>query len=398
MSHIVEFTVSGLAGRKNDYGQKLNRGVNIFFGLNGSGKTSLLKILDSAMYADVDILKNVPFKAAEVSIYSIHYDRTFVRRIEQPGKRGTSRKKLEAMDSDDVAISEMGRDVNKLERYDKHDKDFAWTTQPLKPKDAATTKWRHIYLPTWRLYVRDEPHIYSTFSETGGPSRRKYDWDIFFGRRLEHLWSSYSNELLSKVQTIQGKGIASILRRILATKTPRKRSKHLDPEMAYQRVAKFLARQGPKSALGTRDAFEKRYKKKTDLKELVNEIDSIEEQIEEAMASREKLRELIQDMFTGGKTVIFKDTAIEVKTEGEQNIELASLSSGEKHVLWILIETMLVEQNALLIDEPEISLHVDWQKGLVSAMRQLNPDAQLILATHSPEITADASDKEIFQL
>lgn len=52
MSHITEFSISGLAGSDQVYSQKLNQDVNVFFGLNGSGKTSLLKILHSAMSDD----------------------------------------------------------------------------------------------------------------------------------------------------------------------------------------------------------------------------------------------------------------------------------------------------------------------------------------------------------
>ena len=49
MAHITEFAITGLAGRTDVYSGRFNRDVNIFFGLNGSGKTSLLKILHSAM-------------------------------------------------------------------------------------------------------------------------------------------------------------------------------------------------------------------------------------------------------------------------------------------------------------------------------------------------------------
>ena len=65
MSHIVEFSISGLAGRKDVYSQVLDRHLNVFFGLNGSGKTSLLKILHSAMSGESRILRNVPFSSAE---------------------------------------------------------------------------------------------------------------------------------------------------------------------------------------------------------------------------------------------------------------------------------------------------------------------------------------------
>ena len=73
MSHITEFSIWGLAGRKEVYSQKLDRHLNVFFGLNGSGKTSLLKILDSAMERKTDNLINVPFEKAQVKIYSINF-------------------------------------------------------------------------------------------------------------------------------------------------------------------------------------------------------------------------------------------------------------------------------------------------------------------------------------
>jgi len=79
MSHLIAAKVNGLAGRSKPLHINLHRHVNIIFGLNGSGKTSLLKILHSAMSGDASILENVPFTSAEVSIYSLSYDKTFTR-------------------------------------------------------------------------------------------------------------------------------------------------------------------------------------------------------------------------------------------------------------------------------------------------------------------------------
>src|SRR3989304_3108995 len=77
MAYITEFTISGLAGRDGVYHQILDRHTNIFFGFNGSGKTSLLKILHSAMSRDGRILDGVPFHTAEVKIFSVDYDQEF---------------------------------------------------------------------------------------------------------------------------------------------------------------------------------------------------------------------------------------------------------------------------------------------------------------------------------
>jgi predicted ATP-dependent endonuclease of OLD family len=38
----------------------------------------------------------------------------------------------------------------------------------------------------------------------------------------------------------------------------------------------------------------------------------------------------------------------------------------------------------MLMDEPEISLHFEWQKILLESILEINPNAQIIVATHSP--------------
>jgi ABC-type cobalamin/Fe3+-siderophores transport system ATPase subunit len=67
MSYITEFSICDLAGSDKVYSQKLNKDVNVFFGLNGSGKTSLLKILHSATSDDTNILVNVRLKVQRLN-------------------------------------------------------------------------------------------------------------------------------------------------------------------------------------------------------------------------------------------------------------------------------------------------------------------------------------------
>ena len=80
-------------------------------------------------------------------------------------------------------------------------------------------------------------------------------------------------------------------------------------------------------------------------------------------------------------------------------ISLDQLSSGEKQLLLILTTVFLQEEtpNVLLMDEPEISLHISWQDKLITTLRELNPNCQLILTTHSPNIFANGwEDKLVF--
>lgn len=91
--------------------------------------------------------------------------------------------------------------------------------------------------------------------------------------------------------------------------------------------------------------------------------------------------------FSGGDLVV----------ENEGAIPYAKLSSGEKQLLILLTEALLQKQEPYiyLADEPEISLHIAWQKMVIPAIRRLNPNAQIIVATHSPEIAGNFSDSII---
>jgi ATPase subunit of ABC transporter with duplicated ATPase domains len=134
MAHIVRFHIEGLAGKSEPVSGNLNKDDNIFFGVNGSGKTSLLKILHSAMSNDTQILQRVPFTLAEVEIYSIDYDKTFKRTLKKPKKYlerlKTRRRHL---------YTELEyRDVYYIE--DKELDDFEWKNTPTIPKDAVRTR------------------------------------------------------------------------------------------------------------------------------------------------------------------------------------------------------------------------------------------------------------------
>jgi len=77
---------------------------------------------------------------------------------------------------------------------------------------------------------------------------------------------------------------------------------------------------------------------------------------------------------------------IDLKTN--EKITIDKLSSGETQLLFILIKVFNTsnENTLLLMDEPEISLHLKWQEQLISSIRELNNKCQLIIVTHSPAI------------
>ncbi|MBO5614273.1 MAG: ATP-binding protein [Prevotella sp.] len=72
-------------------------------------------------------------------------------------------------------------------------------------------------------------------------------------------------------------------------------------------------------------------------------------------------------------------------------LDLKVLSSGEKQMLTILLAVYLENEEpyVLFMDEPEVSLHIEWQKQLIGIIRKLNPNVQIILSTHSPAMIMD---------
>ena len=101
-----------------------------------------------------------------------------------------------------------------------------------------------------------------------------------------------------------------------------------------------------------------------------------------------KFQNLIDQLFSEtGKKIIRKSNEIQFEQDGDI-LSPYQLSSGEKQMLVILL-TVLVQDNqhyTLFMDEPEISLHVEWQQQLISLIRSLNPNVQIILTTHSPAV------------
>lgn len=77
----------------------------------------------------------------------------------------------------------------------------------------------------------------------------------------------------------------------------------------------------------------------------------------------------------------------------DPEITLGMLSSGEKNLLCLFLELIFLtnENSVLFLDEPETSLHVEWQSHLVECILEIckKLNIQVIIATHAPEIVGD---------
>lgn len=112
------------------------------------------------------------------------------------------------------------------------------------------------------------------------------------------------------------------------------------------------------------------------------------ERASEVARNKSRFQDIIDDLFQDtGKKIDRKSNEVRFLQYGE---ELAPffLSSGEKQILIILL-TVLVENGlpyVFFMDEPEASLHIEWQERLIDLVRSLNPNVQIVLTTHSPAV------------
>ncbi len=111
---------------------------------------------------------------------------------------------------------------------------------------------------------------------------------------------------------------------------------------------------------------------------------------------------LVNSVLEGKRIAKIERGRAVVETSEGHTHSLADLSSGEKQIVLLLIEILrrIVPGSIILIDEPEISLHQAWQRGLMAALEKLieQYDAQIILATHSEEIATSVMPHEVMSL
>ena len=116
--------------------------------------------------------------------------------------------------------------------------------------------------------------------------------------------------------------------------------------------------------------------------------------INELQSEVEKFKE-IQTFLDEYNSFLNYDKKLTLSSDGifiiPQRHSIERLSSGERHLLAFLATILLMgeEQDFILIDEPEISLNVKWQRNILSTIVKLAPNAQIIVATHSPLVVEE---------
>ncbi|MGE4576955.1 MAG: AAA family ATPase [Candidatus Methanomethylophilaceae archaeon] len=106
--------------------------------------------------------------------------------------------------------------------------------------------------------------------------------------------------------------------------------------------------------------------------------------------------DIVNDLFIGKNIEINEKDNLTVRLNSGKELPLISLSSGEKQIMVIMYRLLFQTESSSLVilDEPENSLHVEWQQKLGNILVDLAKlrDLQFIIATHSPQIIHDKWD------
>lgn len=112
--------------------------------------------------------------------------------------------------------------------------------------------------------------------------------------------------------------------------------------------------------------------------------------------------DIVDDFFecTGKKVCRDSRGLLTLKDNKNNVIESSELSRGEKNILILLVLAFLShdERKVFILDEPDLTLHIEWQKKIIFKLQELAPKSQFIIATHSPALFMNNVDFDVINM
>ena len=212
---------------------------------------------------------------------------------------------------------------------------------------------------------------------------------------LLHLKQEASGEVvLAQEQKVDvlNKRIARLMKSSLYFPTFRRMERHAVSNIfgeALSQLASELSVGDHKfiAAVSTHDIMDMLKQKHTEISEGSNRND---EDYKTLCQRWLELTEYIKDIFSEHYDGIWISEDITFSCRDDENgtdiIPSANLSSGEKQLLGFLCHNAFSEVDTMIIDEPELSLHPDWQRILIPILTWQGTEKQFFIATHSENI------------
>ncbi|MGF6815886.1 putative ATPase [Paraburkholderia atlantica] len=336
-----------------------NTDLNIVTGRNGSGKTSLLKLLWYIASGNIlQALKEVNFKKA--TLETTHYRCTVYRltnltcRIDWEDENGERVFEDQIDEDGDIVINAEDR-ANQL----------------------LIACGSSVFLPTFR---RIEGGF--TLGERGfnSVSRAKNDIE----ESLITLSKRLSNDKHVFVAALSTVDVVNLLvRQYTDLSEEYNNIQQNSSQEVISKIKAFKRESGEGDQLNTANQL---------LDEIRLDIEGMESERETIMRPLEAVRLLAMKLFRHsgiklGKTLNFGEAAGAINSD--------FLSAGEKQMLSFIAYNAFYKDSIFVIDEPELSLHVDWQRQLFSILMNQHTTNQFVIATHSPFIYSKYPDKEL---
>ena len=366
---IEKFRIKGFKNTDTEFTHDIPEDIGIITGRNGAGKTSILKLLwyvisGNILYA----LQEVNF--AELEIFTSDY-RILITKISQ------NYCKIEL---------ELGGHIYDLED-DEHDEDYFNPELESAEDKAASLIAEYgvsVFFPTFR-------RIEGGFTLASGHSRRN---SLDLARRtrargdieeaLQGLSTRLSKPRHKFISSISTQDISSLLLSRYAEFS--EKSNSLQADVSKEIIAEI-------------NQFDTSKSSKTDSKDAELLLEEIRERIVSMEDSKKKVfASLVAVENIADK--LFSHAGIEFSNrfsfgDAANAINSNQLSAGEKQMLSFICYNAFFKDAIFFIDEPELSLHVDWQRQLFSILRSQQTSNQFIIATHSPFIYTKFPDKEV---
>lgn len=416
-STIESISVSGFWG-SHEVSLDFDEGVNFLIGPNGSGKTTLINMLAATLSADFVALDQFDFESIEIKLKrQSPYSKPIIRVVknEHP-KFGVeeltyyisekSSTEAEAFPLSDFLPLRYRRDPRYWSKF-KGRASPRVTPIEERIKELCDISW---------LSVHRSP----IQNEDGGAQESAIDKKLTaIAASLAQFFSGLQKESAEEVEKFQEKIFLSLLSKQSDTALiNRVRELDFDEEAtslaeAFRELGVDERRFGPrlKKHFSSVQQALKKISSQTpldfsDLHAIVNargmhyvvsEWHKLAEKKEEIFLPKVTFLNLVNRFFQRKELKVDSGNRIYASTQSGKSLEPTLLSSGEKQLLILLSEALLQREKTFIYvaDEPELSLHVEWQSQLVSSLKKINKNSQIIFATHSPDIVGPFSEKII---
>ncbi len=388
-----------------------NGGIVIVIGENGIGKTTLLQIVNSIFSKKFDFLFSIVFDSIEIDftdvVWIIKREKNTLNITNQTTNKSFTIKPIDERNVPFLHRRFMQIDDDKwLDRrmdriFTREDLIHRYGYDPIEPL-MKTPEWFEIYIKENRVLFIQTQRLYKT----------DYERDRDYGS-LKYMVKDYSDELVKLLQQNNTLFTAKSIQldstfpiRLLKVLKSSNKDFNQKIDEIISEINNLNTYRSLLSYVGIIDKQDDDFISKslntivdnpTALSILDLYISDNKQKLDVFRDTAKKLKillEIINKRFKHKKLSIDKQEGFKVKSNYEdRDINVEKLSSGEQNEL-IIFYTLLFKTNRndiVLIDEPEISLHIAWQQQLIDDLREIANETgvSLLISTHSPDIIGD---------